>query len=159
MTRMKLMVAAAAALAALAGTQGAFAQTGSGMGSGMGPGDGKMRKHGKMVIPDADERLKRMDAKLGLSDEQKAKIRPIIEDEIAQLKALQEDTSLTRTQKRERLQEIRTRCHSRIREHLTAEQQKQVDAMKQKGTERREVRKDRMQERMKERMKETPTQP
>ena len=69
MTRMKLMVAAAAALAALAGTQGAFAQTGPGMGPGMGPGDGKMRKHGKMTIPDADERLRRMDAKLGLSDE------------------------------------------------------------------------------------------
>ena len=142
MRKVKLAIAAGAALAALAGMQeGAWAETAPGGGPAMGPG--KMGRQGKMQMMDPAQRLQRMTTRLGLSEEQKAKILPILEDEAKELKALRDDTTLTRIQKRDKMREIRDRCHDRIKEVLTPEQQKKADEMREKARERWERRKSR----------------
>ncbi|WP_298269048.1 hypothetical protein [Geobacter sp.] len=147
MRKVKLAIATGAALAALAGMQqGAWAQTAPGGGPGMGPGmgPGKAGRQGKMQMMDPAQRLQRMTTRLGLSEDQKAKILPILEDEAKELKALRDNTTLTRIQKRDKMREIRDRCHDRIKEVLTPEQQKKVDEMREKARERWERRKSRM---------------
>ncbi|AJE03881.1 hypothetical protein [Geobacter pickeringii] len=140
MRKVKLAIAAATALAALAGLQqGASAETTPADAPAM--GHGKMGRHEKMQMMDPAERLQRMTRHLGLTDDQKAKIQPILEEEAKELKALRDDTSLSRSQKRDKLHEIRTRCHDRIREMLTPEQQKKMDEMREKARERGEQKK------------------
>ncbi|WP_298432489.1 hypothetical protein [Geobacter sp.] len=147
MRKVKLAIAAGAALAALAGMQqGTWAETAPGGGPGMGEGmgAGKAGRQGKMQMMDPQQRLQRMTTRLGLSEEQKAKILPILEDEAKQLQELRDDTTLTRIQKRDKMREIRDRCHDRIKEVLTPEQQKKADEMREKARERWERRKSRM---------------
>ncbi|RNC73260.1 MAG: hypothetical protein ED859_00700 [Desulfuromonadales bacterium] len=140
MKRIKLMIAAAVAIAAMTGmNQGALAQTDKGewQGKGMGPG---MGKPGKKQAMDPAERLRRMEKHLGLTEEQKGTIKPILDEEAKELKALREDTSLSRDQKREKLQTLRTKYHDQITQVLTPEQKKKADAMREKAKERHDQR-------------------
>lgn len=140
MKRISFALAAAAVVVALAG--GALAQTGPGAGAGMGAkrGAGKMRKM------DPELALKRMEANLGLSAEQKEKIRPILQEEIKEMEAIRNDDALTRLQKREKMRELRDRKHEKIAEHLTPEQRQKANAMKEKAKERWEKRKEPMKQ-------------
>lgn len=146
MKRISLALAAAAVVVALAGiNQGAMAQTEPGAGMGMGPKKGA----GKMQKMDTAERLKRMEGRLGLSEEQKGKIAPILEEEAKEIKALRNDTTLTRIQKQEKMREIRDAYHGKIGEQLTAEQRQKADAMREKAKERWEKRKNTIKENQK----------
>ena len=69
-----------------------------------------------------DARLKRMSERLNLTDEQKEKIRPILQSEADQLKTLREDKSLSPEQGREKVRQIRQATNKQIREILTPEQ-------------------------------------
>ncbi len=156
MKRISFALAAAAVVVSLAGINcGALAQTGPGAGAGMGAGSGAgagmgaKRGAGKMQKMDPERMLKRMEANLGLSAEQKEKIRPILQEEIEEMKAIRNDTTLTRTQKREKMQEMRDRYHAKIGEQLTPEQRQKADAMREKAKERWEKRKGLMKERQK----------
>lgn len=103
-------------------------------------GQGKMGKR-KMAPPTPKERLKRMAARLGLSEEQKAQILPILEEKAAKLKALREDKSLSREQCRLEMQKIRKDMHDRITPILTPEQQKKQEEMLERAKAKRERRK------------------
>lgn len=146
MKRISFALATAAVVVALAGiNHGAAAQPGPEAGAGMGAkkGAGKMRKMDPEMV------LKRMETNLGLSSEQKEKIMPILQDEIKEMEAVRSDTTLTRTQKREKMREIRDRKHQLIGEHLTAEQRQKADARRDTAKKRWEKRKETMKDRQK----------
>jgi Spy/CpxP family protein refolding chaperone len=80
-----------------------------------------------------EDRLERMSRRLNLTDEQKAKIRPILQDEQKQMKALREDASLSPDQRRQQGREIRTSARKQIDEILTPEQKEKRKEMWQKA--------------------------
>jgi hypothetical protein len=65
--------------------------------------------------------------KLNLSEEQRTKIKPIVEDGFAQARALKDDMNLTVAQKFARLGQIRKETRSRVDGVLTREQRTQLD--------------------------------
>ena len=77
------------------------------------------------------DRLKMLSDKLGLTEEQKTKVKAILEDEMQKGKALREDKSLDRDAAHAKMQEIRKTHREQIRAVLTPEQQKKFDEMKE----------------------------
>lgn len=146
MKRISFALAAAAVVVALAGVNhGAAAQPGPAAEAGMGARKGA----GKMGKMDPEMVLKRMETNLGLSAEQKEKIKPILQDEITEMEAVRSDAALTRTQKQDKMREIRDRKHQLIGEHLTVEQRQKADAQRDMAKKRWEKRKETMKERQK----------
>ncbi len=90
--------------------------------------------------PPIADRLQRMGQMLQLTDEQKAKIKPLLEAEVAQIKTIHNDSSLSRPQKMEKIQQLRSSTHDKIKPILTPEQQKKLEEMQERAKERRERR-------------------
>jgi periplasmic protein CpxP/Spy len=84
-----------------------------------------------------EQRLAMLSQKLNLTDDQKAQIKPLLEDQHKQMMALREDTSLSREQKRAKFQEIRKQTSEKMNSILSPDQQKQLKEMRQKRHERR----------------------
>jgi Spy/CpxP family protein refolding chaperone len=82
--------------------------------------------------------LEWLSKELNLTDDQKAKVKPILEEQTKQMHAAQEDTSLTQEQKRDKMKQIHQTTHSQINEILTPEQQKKFAALKEQQKEHRE---------------------
>ena len=82
--------------------------------------------------------LEWLSKELNLTDEQKAKVKPILDDQSKQMHATQEDTSLSQEQKRDKMKQIHQTTHSQINEILTPEQQKKFAALKEQQKEHRE---------------------
>lgn len=82
-----------------------------------------------MTQDDADSRLQRLSQELNLTDDQKTKLKPILQDESQQLQAVKSDTSMTQDQKLAKANEIRTAHKSKIDEILTPEQQQKWQQM------------------------------
>ena len=74
--------------------------------------------------------------KLNLTEDQKAKLKPIFQDQAQQLKAVRDDTSLTPEQKAAKKKVIHETTHDQINAVLTPEQQEKFKAMKQEGMEK-----------------------
>ena len=75
--------------------------------------------------------LKFFTEKLGLTQDQQAKIKPILEDEKKSLDALHDDTTVAKDAKRAKFVEIRKTHREQIRALLTPEQQKKLDTLKE----------------------------
>ena len=75
------------------------------------------------------ERLKQLADKLGLTDDQKAQLKPIVQDEAQAIKALWEDTSIDTAAKREQMGEILKAHREQIAAILTPEQQAKLKDM------------------------------
>jgi len=84
------------------------------------------------------EALTRISTELNLTDDQKDKIKPILQSEYSQLKALQDDSSMSPDQKQAKAKDIRDSAHSQISSILTPEQQQKWQAMKQHAQEQRD---------------------
>lgn len=78
-----------------------------------------------------DQQLQSLSEKLTLTDDQKAKIKPILEDQMKQMKALHEDTSLSAEQKRDKMKSIHDTSHEQINAVLTPEQQTKFKEMQE----------------------------
>lgn len=76
------------------------------------------------------DRFKMLCEKLGLTEDQKAKLKPILEDERKAMGALREDNSLDRPTRRAKMQEIRKAHGEQIRALLTPDQQKTFDELR-----------------------------
>jgi len=76
-----------------------------------------------------DHHLQALSEKLGLTDDQKAKIEPIFKGQKEQIKALNADTSLTDDQRKAKRRDIISAGQQQIRALLTADQQQKLDAM------------------------------
>jgi len=79
--------------------------------------------------PTPDEVVAKLDSKLGLSADQKAKITPIVADRQDKLKALAGDTSSTRPQKAQKMKAIYDESDAKIKAVLNDDQKKKYDEM------------------------------
>ncbi len=86
--------------------------------------------HGGRQMPTADEQLKHLSKRLKLSDDQQAKLKPIIEDQHKQMEQLRSDNSLSREDRFSKMQEIRQNSDSQIKSVLNEDQQKNFDKMR-----------------------------
>ncbi len=106
---------------------------------------GVARAQDAQQLPAPDRVMKMMTAKLGLTDDQQAKIAPIIADRQQQVKALMADTSSRPFQRQRKAKQIRETSDAKINAVLTPDQQKQYAAleeqMKEEMKERREQKK------------------
>jgi hypothetical protein len=73
------------------------------------------------------------DNPLNLTDEQKAKLRPIVADETQQLDAVRNDSSLSTEQKVQKANQIRETASPKIKAILTPEQLQKLADMQQKA--------------------------
>ncbi len=89
-----------------------------------------MGRHGHMRKADPAKRLEWMSKKLNLTDEQKTKLQPIFQDEFQQMKAVREDTSLSREQKRDKMKQIHETFHPQVMAVLTPDQQQKLEQMR-----------------------------
>jgi len=79
----------------------------------------------------ADQHLQMLSEKLNLTDDQKAKVKPVLQDQMQQMKAVREDSSLSEEQKRTKMKSIHESMHEQINSVLTPEQQVKFKQMKQ----------------------------
>ena len=75
------------------------------------------------------DRLKELTEKLALTDDQVAKIKPILADEAQAMKALRADTTIEKKDKRAKMMEIRKSHADQILAILTPDQQAKFKAM------------------------------
>ena len=95
---------------------------------------GQGRGRGMGMSPEAQ--LDHMSQMLNLTDDQKAKIKPILEDSSKQMQQLRQDTSLSREDRRAKMQQIHESTMSQVRPILNPDQQKKLDEMKDRRGER-----------------------
>ena len=77
-----------------------------------------------------EQHLQMLSEKLNLTDEQKTTLKPILEDQALQMKAIHADTSLSEEQKRDKMKAIHETFHDKINAVLTPEQQVKFKQMK-----------------------------
>ena len=131
-----LLVAAAGLLLSAGTVLAQDAQTPpADQGSGMSRGG---HHHG---MPSADDQLKHLTKKLNLTEDQQAKVKPILDDQHNQMEQLRADNSGSREDRWKKMREIRENSDNQIKSVLNEDQQKQFDAM-------REEQRSRMKERM-----------
>lgn len=78
-------------------------------------------------------RLQQMSSELNLSDHQKTELKPLLETEFQQLKAVRDNTSLTPDQKRVKARQIHEGFKSQMAHILTPEQEKKLATMRQQA--------------------------
>ena len=85
-----------------------------------------------VVLPRAEPGAKLQDiaAQLGLTEEQKAMIAPILQQQAAELRLLKEDAAAKRLERARRLREINQKAAGQIRPLLTPEQQRKYDELR-----------------------------
>jgi Spy/CpxP family protein refolding chaperone len=86
--------------------------------------------------------LQMLSEKLNLTDDQKTKLRPIMQDEAQQLRAVHDDTSLSPEQKSAKMKAIRETFHKQINTVLTPEQQAKLKQMQQEAMEKHKAMKE-----------------
>ncbi len=77
-----------------------------------------------------EQQLARMTKQLHLTDDQQAKIKPILEEQHKQMMALRDDTSMSREDRMAKFQQIRKESFEKMHPILTAKQQKQLEQMR-----------------------------
>jgi len=101
---------------------------------------GPSQARGRSLM-DPERRLSHLTQDLKLTDEQQAKIKPVIAEEFAQLDKLRGDDKLNQAERRTRLQELNQQSYDKIKTVLTTEQLAKYDAIKLKIKERRNLKK------------------
>lgn len=76
-------------------------------------------------------RLDWLSEELNLTDEQKAKVKPILEAQGKQMHAIRDDSSLSQDQKHEKMMQLHETTHSQINGILTPDQQKKFAQLKE----------------------------
>jgi Spy/CpxP family protein refolding chaperone len=96
---------------------------------------GEMSGH-MMGAMTPESRLKRLTEKLDLTEDQQAKLKPILEDQSTQMKTLHDDTSLAPEDKRAKMKELHESSTEKINAVLTPDQQSKWKQMKQEMMEK-----------------------
>jgi Spy/CpxP family protein refolding chaperone len=82
------------------------------------------------------QRLQRMASELNLTEDQKAQIKPILEEEAPKLKAIREDASLDRRAKMEKARDVMQDTSARIQPILTEDQKAKAADMRKEAREK-----------------------
>ncbi|HKW32796.1 MAG TPA: hypothetical protein VJN92_07310 [Candidatus Acidoferrum sp.] len=77
----------------------------------------------------AEQHLQMLSEKLNLTDDQKAKLKPVLQDQMQQMKAVREDSSLSEDQRRAKMKSIHESLNEQINAILTPEQQAKFKQM------------------------------
>lgn len=93
-------------------------------------GMGHRMGHGPMM-PSVDDQIKHLTKKLNLSDDQQAKLKPILEDQRKQMEAIHNDSSLSREDRFSKMQTLRQSSDTQIKSVLNEDQQKNFDKMRE----------------------------
>lgn len=96
--------------------------------SGEGHGHGRGEGHGAGMMS-ADAMLDHMSQELKLTDDQKAKLKPILENQSKQMRDLRQDTSSSDQDRRAKMKQIHENTMSQVRPILNADQQKKLEEM------------------------------
>lgn len=91
-------------------------------------GKSAMAGHPDAMSPEAH--LQMLSEKLNLTDDQTAKLKPILEDQAQQMKAVHDDTSLSQEQRKAKKKALHESFHDQINGVLTPEQQAKWKQMK-----------------------------
>jgi len=94
------------------------------------PGSGGRMGH-RPMMPSVDDQIKHLTQKLSLTDDQQAKLKPILEDQRKQMEQVHNDSSLSREDRFSKMQQLRTSGDTQIKAVLTADQQKKFDQMRE----------------------------
>ena len=86
---------------------------------------------GRRQMPSVDDQLKHLSSKLNLTDDQQAKLKPILEDQRKQLAQIHNDSSLSREDRFSKMHQLRQNSDSQIKNVLNEDQQKNFDKMRQ----------------------------
>jgi Spy/CpxP family protein refolding chaperone len=100
-----------------------------------GQGSGMEGHTGRHQMPSVDDQVKHMAKKLNLSDDQQAKLKPILEDQRKQMEQIRDDSSLSREDRFSKMKSVHENSASQIKALLNDDQQKKFDKMQ---AERRE---------------------
>jgi Spy/CpxP family protein refolding chaperone len=92
--------------------------------------------HEAMGAASPEAHLQMLSEKLNLTEDQKAKLKPIFQDQAQQMKAVRDDPSLTPEQKAAKKKAIHETMHDQINAVLTPEQQEKFKEMKREGMEK-----------------------
>jgi periplasmic protein CpxP/Spy len=97
---------------------------------------GMGRQMGHRQMPSVDDQIKHLSKKLSLSDDQQAKLKPILEDQHKQMEAIHTDSSLSREDRFSKMQELRKNSDDQIKSVLNPDQQKNFEKMRVEQHER-----------------------
>ena len=100
------------------------------------PAPGMGRHMGRHHMPTVDDQLKHLSKKLNLSDDQQAKLKPILEDQRKQMDGIRSDSSLSREDRFSKMREIRQSSDTQIKSVLNDDQQKDFDKMREEQADR-----------------------
>ncbi len=89
------------------------------------------RPMGRRQMPSVDDQIKHLTKKLSLTDDQQAKLKPILEDQRKQMETIHNDSSLSREDRFSKMQDLRKSSDDQIRSVLNADQQKNFDKMRE----------------------------
>ncbi|WP_047486959.1 hypothetical protein [Terriglobus sp. TAA 43] len=126
---MKQIVLTSAFLLSFAGTA-AFAQTAASQAQTAAPQTQVAHKHHRGAHNPHKTALK-MGKKLGLSQDQTAKLEPILAERQQKMKALRTDTTLTADQKKDQRRQIQESTQTEMSGVLTPDQMQQLKTMRQ----------------------------
>lgn len=84
-------------------------------------------RHQEMMTPEA--MVERLSTELNLTEDQKAKIKPMAEDVYNKMNEVHQDSSLSEQERRERIKEIHENALAQVKTILNPEQQKKLDEM------------------------------
>ncbi len=87
------------------------------------------KKGGKRGMPTVEQQLDRMSERLNLTDEQKPKVKEVLEQERKKWQELRSDSSMEQSARREKFQEIRKDSEKKMKAILTEEQFKKYQEM------------------------------
>lgn len=94
-------------------------------------GGGDQPQGQRRGMPSVDDQLKMMTDKLGLTTDQQAKIKPILEDQRTQAQAVMKDDSLSQDDKRTKMRSLRESTNSKVSDLLTDDQKKKYTEWQQ----------------------------
>jgi len=96
---------------------------------------GQMAQGGHhMATP--EQRLQHMTRMLNLTDDQQAKIKPMLEQQQQQMEALHQDSSMSQADRHSKMMEIRQSTDEQIKGVLTPEQQTKWQQMQERNMQR-----------------------
>ncbi len=90
------------------------------------------KKEGKRGFPTVEQQMERLSTQLNLTDEQKPKVKAVLEEEHKKMQELRSDTSLDRDARREKMQTIRKDTTAKMKGVLTEDQFKKYEEMAQR---------------------------
>ena len=90
-------------------------------------------KKGKRTPPTIEQQMDRLNTALTLTDEQKPKVKAVLEEQQKAMQKIREDSSLEQDARRTKMQDLRKEMNTKMKGILTEEQYKKYQDMPQRG--------------------------